>query len=377
MSLIVARKDGEHIVIVGDTQLSYPNQTVKRLKTLPREGVLKSVIINDSICISFANVVRHAEEALKTINPDATPNEVLTILERFHRSSEEETDFILSSNMPSPTIYEIKNGVAKETSVAWIGSQAGYNAFQKSIIEGREPNTNSPYSNMNIQEALPEIPLFAKMSSAIDFVIEDETIPEVRGFKNIILLKDNRFQFMPYMKFYREELVITEPRTFVIGHGSPESGSYTLVFIGGSKDHKTAALHIKQGNFGILYRRVDNGLLWPELCENMDEVDFFEFITTRYDLKPIFSTQDKGQKYYIDAVNFSKKGNWFKTYENAEKSLEDAKDKLRCEALFLKGVSLIMLNENLNAAKVFNDLIKIDPSYIERIGIFLGHKKKL
>jgi hypothetical protein len=376
MSLIVARKDGEHIVIVGDTQLTYPNQAVKRLKTLPREGVLKSVIINDSICVSFANVVKHAEEALKAISPNTTTSNILTILEHYHHSSEEETDFILSTSIPSPKIYEIKKGITKETPVAWIGSQAGYNAFQRSIIEGREPTANSPYSNLNVQEALPGIPLFDKMSSAIDFVIEDESIPEVRGFKNIILLRENRFQFMPYLKFYREELIISEPGTFVIGHGTPQSGSYTLVFVGESKDHKNVALHVKQGNFGVLYQRKDNGLLWPEVYENMDEVDFFEFITNNHDLRPIFTTQDKGQKYYNDAVAFYKKRNWFKAYENAVKSLEDAKDKLKCEALFLKGVSLVMLNDKLNAAKVFSDLIKIDPLYTERVGIFLGHKKK-
>ncbi len=55
MSLIVCRKEKDVLFIVGDTKLTYPKEQYPEKQTgHPADGVIKSIIINPKLCISFA-----------------------------------------------------------------------------------------------------------------------------------------------------------------------------------------------------------------------------------------------------------------------------------------------------------------------------------
>ena len=57
MSLIVARRFENELCITCDTKLYYPSHETKGLKSHPKEGTIKTVIISDNICMSFAGGV--------------------------------------------------------------------------------------------------------------------------------------------------------------------------------------------------------------------------------------------------------------------------------------------------------------------------------
>jgi len=95
MSLIVARKFEDQLCIVSDTKLTHPNHEVKGLKTKPSDGVVKTVIINTRVCISFAGDIDDAELALKHINPDDSIDRVIETLTFYHKKSAYKTEFIL------------------------------------------------------------------------------------------------------------------------------------------------------------------------------------------------------------------------------------------------------------------------------------------
>lgn len=124
MSLIVVRKDVPYVVIVSDTKLIYPDHETKRSKDNPGEGTIKTIILEGNLCISFAGVVVHAESAFKEIAPSTDRNNVIAILEKYHKKSNRETEFLVCAVLPEPLIHKIKDGESKSVHSSWIGDQA-------------------------------------------------------------------------------------------------------------------------------------------------------------------------------------------------------------------------------------------------------------
>jgi sporulation protein YlmC with PRC-barrel domain len=193
MSLIVARKEGTKLAIVSDTKLTYENHEIKGLKTVPSEGVIKIVIINPNLCISFANVVSHAEKALKEIQSECNFDQAIQILTSHFHACHGKTEFIVCSGKPEPKIYEIKARNVGEVQSSWIGDINAFNLFQecmqgikkpKQLLQQyAQPNSNAAFvMSMDMTaETNMQVNLFSKMSSAMDEVIEEGNIDSVGG----------------------------------------------------------------------------------------------------------------------------------------------------------------------------------------------------
>ena len=151
-----------------------------------------------------------------------------------------------------------------------------------------------------------------------------------------------------------------------IGHGTAQDGSYSINFIGGSSDFKSVALHVSQGNFGIVYTRTDNGLLKPVIL-NFDEVDFSDEIQGKYNITSSFSTQDRIQKYFTKASNLFHQKNYRQSEIYFDKGFNAAKGAEKAKFLFSKGLLLLNLADKKPAMKAFSETIKIDPTYTTRI----------
>lgn len=383
MSLIVARKDGRKIGIVSDTKLTYPNHETKNLKTSPIDGVVKTVILNENLCVSFAGEIEPAELALKEINISTDTNSILHLLEKFHHFSKGETEFIFCIGKPDLTIYEIKNGIVQETNQSWIGDKAVFENFQKSILahptkEQRQEKVETPLQNsktnqptititeMNLTfEVSQNSSILSKLSSAMDNVIDNDSISSVGGFK-VNVIYDNKFFYNGYIKNYRQNVTMTGYGSQVIGHGTAQDGSYSINFIGGSSDFKSVALHVSQGNFGIVYTRTDYGLLKPVIL-NFDEVDFSDEIQDKYNIISSFSTQDRVQKYVTKAGNFFHQKNYRQSEVYFDKGFNSANAAEKAKFLFSKGLLLLSLDDKRPAMKAFSETIKIDPTYTTRI----------
>lgn len=165
MSLIVARKDGNKLCVVSDTKLTYPNHETKRLKTSPIDGIVKTIILHDNLCVSFAGEIEQAELAFKAIKNSTDINVILQTLEKFHKLSFEKTEFLFCIGKPQLIIYEIKNGTANETNIAWIGDKKAFDIFQKNILtaapkeETRQTNLGSTSNLKTNQPAITMYPL--------------------------------------------------------------------------------------------------------------------------------------------------------------------------------------------------------------------------
>lgn len=382
MSLIVARKEGNQLAIVSDTKLTYPNHEVKGQKENPRDGVIKSIILTNNLCVSFAGEIDYAENAFTEIGERGNIDEVIDILYRHHIISNQKIEFLVCCGMPTPLIHKIKNGESKEVNSSWIGDSAAFNSFQASMMGTKKPKeipkksqanskAGAVITEMNLSfEADLQVKLFSKMSLAMDDVIEDSNVVSVGGFKVIVVYKE-MFDFVKYFKLYRGNVELFGSGTYDIGHGSANEGAYSLNFIGSTSNHKTVALHVLQGNFGLFYNRYNNGLLRPELLL-LDEVDFIDYLKDKFQLVAAFSTQDKFQKYIIDAKSAFDKKDFLKAKDSLDKLLTDATGKKKAELLVYIGICLLNLKDIANAIQVFQQALNIDSSYQKKVNQVLS-----
>jgi hypothetical protein len=130
MSLVVARQWGSMIAIVGDTHLvqSYG----ERAGLL--QGIIKTRILADDLCVSFAGSLHWAEVALKEVDTRSVKDasRVKGVLSRIHSDSDGAVDFLVAEAAPSPLLTLIKGREAHTVTVAWLGPPwdlRGFNQF--------------------------------------------------------------------------------------------------------------------------------------------------------------------------------------------------------------------------------------------------------
>jgi hypothetical protein len=385
MSLIVARKEGSQIAIVSDTKLTYPHHEIKGQKENPTEGAIKTIILTDDLCVSFAGEIEYAENAFMEIGERKNIDEVIGILHRYHNISNQKTEFLVCSGNPESLIHKIKNGESKEVNSSWIGDSVAFNSFQASMLGTKKPKESVKTSQsqskagiviteMNLSfEVDMQVQLFSKMSSAMDKVIEDGNVDSVGGFRVTVVYKE-KFDFVKYGKFYRGNVELFGSGSHLIAHGSANEGAYSINFIGASSDHKTVALHVRQGNFGLVYTRNNSGLLRPKLLPQ-DEVDFIDYVKDKYDLIAAFATQDRIQKYIIDGKSAFDKKDFLKAKDTFDKGLAEATGKKKAELLFYKGICLLNLRDIPNAMQVFQQAINIDNLYQQKVMQVLSQRR--
>lgn len=353
MSLIVAKKIGNDIHFYGDTKLTYPeNEHPNQPLAAPKEGVIKICIINEQLCIAFAGEVDAAEQAIKycRYRHDLTSHEIKDYLLTIVQKQNNKTEFILGIGFPHFTIYEIKNSVARESSSAWIGSQKGFNIFQENALD---KNNTSKKPDTIICESL-------------DYVIKSGNVPEVNGFIVHAANESGAFRYHGYMQ------TSIPPRTYTFkgsgGHilevyGTAQEGGYSVSFCENEGRSDMAAIHVRQGEFGVLYELKNQALLWPTVINNVDEHEFNDILREKYNLNPpaIFSPLQPSllrrgnkfalQKDFINALNFYNLGLSEKDYN------------LRPVLLFNKGITLLYLNRFNEACIELDKAVKLNPKF--------------
>ena len=341
MSLIVAKKDGHSIMIVSDTRLTFSNTEFKGEEEVVKYGTIKSIIVNAQLCISFAtdNNVYQIEVILKKISENLSIEGALAILEDHHKGSSFRDEFILAGG-EAPDIYEIKNGEVKRSDFAWIGDVEAFNKFQ----ERRLGHSQQEQYHINCIQIMSDTNSdFNKMSSAIDEVISDETIKSVGGFKVCIEYKDKCFKYSFYMQMYKTPFTIdiSSRSPYILGHDSAAFGGYTINFLGSSENYQHLAIHIKQGDFGIVYSKMDNGIMRPQVFTKIDEVDFYDYIVNAFGIIPPFSTQDRYTKYKTEGLDFLNHAQYTDAIRQFDKGTLCDNGKFKAEFLFYKGIALL------------------------------------
>jgi hypothetical protein len=379
LSLIICRREKDSLLVVSDTKLTYPaDQFPDKQSGHPSDGVIKTVIVNPNLCVSFAGDIEPAEEAIKQIQPNDDLSRVLKVLR--DKSHGNRTDFIVCTSSPDIKIFEIKDTICKEIQNSWIGSTNAFNRFQGYFNNQIQDKKSGPSSFIKIEPTIGNSNL-GKVSGAFDKVIDDSSVPEVDGFKVTVIIENGIFKYWGYIHNYMGliELKI-DPRMLgqkiPIGHGSAGDGSYMVNFFRSNSNHNNVAIHILQGGLGIVYSRIDNGLLRPKIFQ-MDEVDFIDFTKGTYDLGPTMTTQDREQKYFYEGKSCVKNNDYVTAITWFDKILKIDKGKMKANAHYAKGICLLNLKRTQEGVTEIQKAISIDARFQNEAMKLLPKLRKL
>jgi hypothetical protein len=385
MSLVVARQDGTQLAIVSDTKLTYPYHEVKSLKTRPEEGIIKTVILSDNQCISFAGDMDSAEAAFKEIGYTGTDEQIIEVLTRYHKQSSYKTEFLYCTGSPL-SIYKFKDNDCRAVHSCWLGDKAAFEVFQ-SFIQGTPPKKDKEKHKKHIPKSkknpapTPRIeilnfnvsitasitsPYLSKMLAAMDHVIDSGKIDSVGGFK-VQALYNEKFSYTRYNDLSRNNIAFEGFGPRHLGHGDAQEGAYSVHFYDGSPDSRTIAIHIRQAELGIVYRRIDGGLLKPQLYNKHDEIDFVDNVLSKFQIPVKILTQDRESKYFNQGDESFKKRDYLKAASSFLKGLNAAKGEKKAVFLYHLGLTQWNMNDRSAAIMSFNEAIRINPAIRSRI----------
>ena len=331
MSLTVARKDKEGVYVVGDTKLTIIDD--EHNYNLPKDFVIKSKLLRNDICVSFAGQVYYADEAFQKVHSLSDLNEICNTLLDFNHNSANRTDFIVSVGKPDIKILEIKNGKISDVQHAWIGSQRGFNLFQKAMHGEYTPiaqpqNTSSMKMIRMPTKNSGEKHIFGEMYEAMKVVIEEESINEVGGFVVPIAYFEDIFQYMDYINLFNhridfEELTKGTNTWKTVPFGTAQEGGYCLNFFSSQNQFTNRiGTHFLQGEFGVIYQSKNNGILRPKVYPNNDEIDFVENILPQYKIKPAILAGHSAGRFFDKGVKQFKRNNFNKALEYLYRAIE-------------------------------------------------------
>jgi len=289
MTLIVARKLGNQIIINSDTRLTYPkvdqyDPDPKRIQHhRPSEGVVKTVNLTPDVNLSFAGDVSVAEKVLSHFSGkigdrvEFNINNLIGHLHYLHLESGKETDFILSigDSQPSHTkVIAIKDGNVSDVYAAWIGSHDAFQIYQKTFIELTDKSKLNErftqHSSTQIfaaamptnNEELNEV--YTRSHFAMRDVVLGEQVADVGGFVISSVFNGHSFKYCGYFECYP----IGFGRTHVLPKGgsmiplgSNQEGSFA-VSVGGMNTYRLP-IYFPHGCFGMIYSREQSALMEP------------------------------------------------------------------------------------------------------------------
>jgi hypothetical protein len=349
MSLIVARKSGSLIHVVSDTKLTYPEEKYPDKKlAAPADGVIKAAILNPHVCIAFAGEYEAAEEAIKVCRRyDFMVANMKEHLLAVNKKTEGKTEFILCVGFPEYSIYEIKDMEITQTSSAWIGSKTAFSIFQGKALEVRSTTRS----------------MDSILDDSIEHVLKSGLAPEVNGFRVSVSNDGNFFHYKNYMA------TNMPPRTYTLKanqhavidiYGTAEEGGYSVAFCENQGRHDMVAIHVRQGEFGVLYEIKDGGLLWPKVVPGVDEHEFNDILQAQFGIRPpgLFSSLQKS--YFTRGNKSFAAGEYAKAISLYEMGLNQKENFFISALLFNKGLALIKLDRLNEACEIFDKAVKID-----------------
>jgi hypothetical protein len=378
LSLIIARHEADKLLILSDTKLTYPESENHNLhNTHPAHGTIKTIILNKNIAVSFAGLKDLAEAAIQGIASSNSIPEILESLLAHHNKSLGDVEFLVSTTNPL-CIYEIKNRSIDRSSHAWIGSHNAFTRYQGYFLGTIQAKLHGGVKFVVEAVGKDKMPIaLSNMLSAFDAVIEDETVPEVNGFKIKVLAENECFTYVGYSASYASKPVeLPLPRKpgtyrFDFGHSSASDGGYTVNFFNSRVNFAALGLHIQQGNFGIIYERTNGGLFEASFFKNIDELDFVDFAKLRYNIEPSGTMQNAFQKYTIAGDASFKNGQYEKAIALYQRVVGEPDKKRKANALFAIGICYSKLGHKINMMQTFDLAMSHDPTVYRRIQHYL------
>jgi hypothetical protein len=367
VSLIIARQSGPHLLILGDTHLTDP----VRNGPCNLQGIIKTRIFKDTLCVSFAGRLDWAEIAFQELSScspdDLTADRVAELLERIHGQSSRSTDFLVATARPEPKLIEVKNGRALEVVTSWLGSAPAFERFQGfstgALTPIPRPANTAAMDALRLPEGKPSEPNpeYGRLFTALRMVIEDASLPEVGGFVVPVGLHHGRFEYMDYGS------ILTHPIRFdllpeeyvTLPAGTAAQGGYSFGFMGDQRSSVHGlAIYILQGRYGVTFTPHE-GLLRPSAFRDTSSLDFEDAVTAQVGLE-IRSLCTLPGDYYLRAMGLVAAGHLDLALQEGERAV--ARFPKEPAAYETRGILRAARGEFSHALGDFEALLRIDRS---------------
>jgi Tfp pilus assembly protein PilF len=374
MTLVVGRKIGNSIGIVSDTLLVHPNEGRRPLD----RGVLKTAIVYEGLCVSFAGTHKCADAALKSLDFKGNHiDDVAGIVEHFlgwHRKERHMVDFILAFGPPHSRLIVVKNGMAGDTDSAWIGLQTAFSRFQSFMLEpGQLDLPPQPPSDAAVVslEAI-RVPrgddaagaILPRLKKAMARVIADSDIEDVGGIVTMLATDEGGFKFIDYVDFLTHAIPLERipAQMAPVPAGTAAQGGYSFNFMRGvANGHaEVAAIYFKQGGFGFVYLPENGGFARPHPVTDVSAVDFVDHVRERYgvEVNCAFATS---AGYYNRGVLYDQRGEIDLAIADYTRAIE--RDRTNADAYHNRGADHLRKGQYDLAVADLTQVIELNPDY--------------
>ncbi len=269
------------MIILSDTKIIDQDQG----KSCILGGALKTVILDPSLCISYAGNALVGIKALRDL-PKGTLKEKTDYLLKIHNENSAATDFLICSLEP-PQIIEIKKGKASEVSASWIGDIDAFELYQKYFHES-EQTEDPKFYEMYSPEIREGMILKKRMESAIQKVIDDANIKSVGDFLvRVEPLSDGfRYWEQAYAANLKPVIGNTKALQSLTTATDTTTGGYNYSLLVPKKAGIGAiGIYFLQGSLGALFYPIHKPIL-----------------TTPLAIDPAIKYPNKTMKEFIEAV---------------------------------------------------------------------------
>jgi hypothetical protein len=172
MTIVIARKWGDRIVMLSDTMIS--DRTAARPDIIP--GQLKAIVLTPKLSVAYAGRAGKALDTIRKVRGAAREGadlpDMLESLRQVTGENTEPVDFLVASHYEAPSLYKIWNGlVSPPANWYWIGDSCAADAVQRRMELQPIMKSGEWYSEEEF-----------RLSLAFEDVVRESTFQGVGGF---------------------------------------------------------------------------------------------------------------------------------------------------------------------------------------------------
>jgi len=280
MTLVVAQKLGNRIGMVADTATTdaVSHKPYKRFAN--GRDILKIIHVNPRMAIGFSGSLLKIDRALSSLRKHNLnkPEDIQSFLFESHKNNIEDTEFIIV-DIDNNSIIEIKAGIVKKVNFSWIGSELGFNLFQKyrEIHINDLINSNKDRTDCGSRTIIDRISnsdaLVPLLSDCMYGVIHDPEMTKIRQNQGhdfvggmVVQVFDGQksgiLEFFDYFRSYGHmEPIPGEKSLFKHTWGDAGLGDFTIGFCSSQSPKGTECAFVSpEGQFGIWFDKSYEGI---------------------------------------------------------------------------------------------------------------------
>lgn len=269
MTLIVAGIHDDHIAMVADTKITFPDRVKgvdeQRTRRVFDEPLAKIVIVRDDLAVGVAGEDPHRVIENLVADRRAAVDDVLALL-----ASTPETAFVVASKNPLQ-LWEIKSGAVEDVTArcrGWAGSHDGYEAFQRAMLD---PQIASDHVCVKLMKSMQHLTSFGYIDAVGGTTFKVKLFPE--GFRHVPLFSwvGPHYLEVESVRLLDGKLLVT----MVVPDGVDGSIYQVIVVPGTDPTPEAVGLLIPQAGRGLIWTKDEP---WKEVVVAAGSVE--EFVAT-------------------------------------------------------------------------------------------------